>query len=219
MDQDKQLMIIRIMDDGLAEEAAGACALAGALLSMSPRVFPTPRGTVLIMGTAYPGKCRVDSREFSVSLHTPEGGAGKIAEMGWPKNCSVTTEQVAGFFRRRSHGSRSADLGEDNSPSMAPGAYDHSKSFAVWPIGGDLPPKYPWVTKDHRYSDGDYMWYDLDKVAVGGAVWRISCTYSLWFFHRETAETWRAYCVPGFCEPFGSPRMGGREIWELVIPE
>jgi hypothetical protein len=200
--------------------------LADALLRGGPRVVSLPsRGRkkrtalILVRGQLRPLRDYGprDSREISVSTHTPGGvGEEKICARGWDPRGSVTTKQVAGFFRQRSKGARAADLAEDESPTMAPVVYDESKSYAVWPMGGEKPPRLKYVTKDHNWSSGDYVWYDLAKVDVGSSLWRVSSTMTLWFFHRESEETWRAYCVPGEHEPYCSPKMGGRELWDLL---
>jgi hypothetical protein len=224
---ERREMVARLLNAGWGGETPSKIGeyggLVDSILRHGPRVVPLPprgrekRTALIVVRGPIRGCGPRDSREISVSLHTPGGeGEERVRDRGWDPRGVVTTAEVAGFFRQRSPGARAADLAEDESPTMAPVVYDDSRSFAVWPMGGEKPPRLEYVTKDHNWSSGDYEWYDLAKVAVGSSVWRVSSTMTLWFFHRESEETWRAYCVPGEREPYCSPKMGGRELWDLL---
>lgn len=118
----------------------------------------------------------------------------KAAGVGGPagNGMELTTEEVAAFFQSRCAGLGKGVREDLYGTSIAPAAYD---SFAGEPIGGDLGEQiaeYP----DLNWESNAYQAFDLSQTPVGGAVYRVSCTPSLWWFHHRAEGIWDCVLAP-----------------------
>ena len=110
----------------------------------------------------------------------------------------LTTEQVAAWFVSRcSQGLEPHQYDWPN--TWAPAA---DQSFALVTIDGDLDVSKA-ITQDAEWRGNEYRWYDLSEVPQRGAVWRISCSRTLWLFYKspidpDEPDFWTAYAVPNF---------------------
>lgn len=113
----------------------------------------------------------------------------RLAALGWTgRHDQLSTVEVAQWFAGRAVG---VDW-DPGHPTEAPAAGD---SFARVTIAGDLGEVVD-TTDDSHWEGNHYRWYDLTDVPVGGSVWRLSSTDTLWLFTRREADRWEVTVVP-----------------------
>lgn len=115
----------------------------------------------------------------------------KLSKEGWTRGQLVTTKDVARFF-----GSRASGLGTD-SPQNSTWAPAAVQSFAPVTISGDLDLVCGW-SSDEDFPQNTYEWYDLSQVPVGGSIYRVSSTRTLWVFTRRSDDEWETTVVPDY---------------------
>lgn len=122
----------------------------------------------------------------------------RLAELGWlGRQDQLATEEVAGWFAERCNG---LDEEVGSLPSTwAPGAVE---SFALIPLAGDLGEGgIKATTRDIEWESNCYEWFDLTDVPVGGSVYRVSATKTLWLFTRREDDRWEITIVPELDSP------------------
>lgn len=164
-----------------------------------------------------------------ISQHRPdcvctfcEEGADRkrLEEAGLPSGRLATSEEVAEFFRGRSQAITRETL---LYPKTWAPAVD-TPEFGTNQLGGDLgAPK--------AYSSGafsaleDYTWFDLEETPVGGSVFHLDATPTLWLFTRREAG-WEVTVVedPQWAktdrrwgeQPLGALIQGAQDALEAV---
>lgn len=139
----------------------------------------------------------------------------RLDQEGWlgREDC-VATEEVAKFFRNRCAGLPEQE--EAKYPaSYAPAATD---SFAPVTIGGDLPEVVA-ESDDPEWPENLYEWFDLAAVPVGGSVYRLSSTGTLWVFTRRE-EGWEVSieAEADYPEDMGAFLAGALHVYDKISP-
>lgn len=135
----------------------------------------------------------------------------RLQQMDWlGREDKLTTEEVAGFFAGRCNG-----LGEDTTDlpkTWAPAAVE---SFAPITIAGDLPEPVQ-TTDDVNWDSNYYEWFDLNDVPVGGSVYRVSGTNTLWLFTKRSGAQWEVTIVPAVSWATTSNHDGSKDFGALL---
>lgn len=121
-------------------------------------------------------------------INDQEEVLSRIDDMGWTgRENKLTTQDVAEFFRSRSNGAIDTE-----GTSLVPAA---AESFACCTIGGDIGASIM-TTEDEEWESNYYEYYDLLDVPVGGSIYRVSSTQTLWMFTRRDNSHWEVTIVP-----------------------
>ncbi len=136
----------------------------------------------------------------------------RLQQLGWEGSSDrLTTQEVAGWFVGRAAGLVEDDVARFPTTCAPAAGY----SFARIPIGGDLG-EVVGNTDDHSFDSNSYDWYDLTDVPVGGSVWRISFTNTLWVFTRRDDDQWEVTVLPNAQCAHTSHYDGGKDFGTLL---
>ena len=103
----------------------------------------------------------------------------RLTDAGFVRD-TATTDQVADFFRGRAKSWKRGDIPRGWIPAM-----DDAETLA--PTGGDIGEPVDRI--------GGYPVYSLERVPIGGAVWRFSRMRTLWVFVRVQSAWWQIHAV------------------------
>jgi len=115
----------------------------------------------------------------------------------------VSTADVARFFKGRVGGEIEKEDYRSYGLTCAPVAQN---SRAPVTLAGDTP-EIIGSSPDESWDNNSYLWYDFADVPIGGAVWRISITPTLWHFERISTTEWKVRIVPQPSWPAGLDRV------------
>lgn len=140
-----------------------------------------------------------------------KGTLPRLQNLRWlGREDKLTTEDVAGFFAGRCNG-----LGEDTSEFPKTWAPSAVESFAPITIAGDLT-ECVQTTDDTEWDSNHYEWFDLKDVPVGGSVYRLSATNTLWLFTKREATRWEVTIVPSVSWATTSHHDGSKDFGMLL---
>ena len=135
----------------------------------------------------------------------------RLKKLGWlGKDDSLTTEEVARWFKNRAEGV--GKDGEKYPVSYVPAA---EESFARISIAGDLGERKA-LSPDRNFKSNRYEWFDLNEVPIGGSVYRISKKNTLWLFTRHGGDRWELTVVPKVSWATTDYHDGSRDFGTLL---